>query len=257
MKYIRYAVDNHISYGRLENDGTVRQLSHSPLENGESMETVHPMETVRLLSPLAAPRVFGVGLNYLSHAREAGKPTPPIPMLFMKPGTTVIGPGEPIVYPLQGTEVHFEAELAVVIGRQARRVSEADALKFVFGYTCANDVSERVIQFAEMERGCLLIGKSFDSFCPLGPVIATGLDPANLEVISRVNGKERQHACTADLIFSVAHLIAYISDAITLLPGDVILTGTPAGVGPVQPGDVVEIEVPQIGTLSNPVVAEE
>ena len=177
-------------------------------------------------------------------------------MLFMKPSTAVIGPEAPIVYPHIGKEVHYEGELAVVIGRKARCVSQQEALDCVFGYTCANDVSERTIQFAEMKTGCLLIGKGFDTFCPLGPIIVTDLDPGSLELDTRVNSQERQHANTSDLLFTVDKLIAYISEAVTLLPGDVILTGTPSGVGPVTPGDLIEIEISGIGVLRNPVVAE-
>ena len=177
-------------------------------------------------------------------------------MLFMLPATAILDPEEPIVYPHQGQNVHYEGELSVVIGKKARRVAEADALDYVLGYTCGNDVSERVIQAQEMANGCLLIGKGFDTFKPLGPYIATGLDSTNLELTARLNGEVKQHTNTDDLIFTVAQLIAYISDAVTLLPGDVIMTGTPSGVGPVQPGDVVEIEISGVGVLRNPVVAE-
>jgi 2-keto-4-pentenoate hydratase/2-oxohepta-3-ene-1,7-dioic acid hydratase in catechol pathway len=169
----------------------------------------------------------------------------------------VIGPGAPIVYPREGREVHYEAELAVVIGRRARRVPRERALDVVLGYTCANDVSERVIQRAEMDMGALVVGKGFDSFQPLGPWIATGLDPSDLRVQARLNGKTRQDSRTSDLLFDVPALIAYLSAAITLEPGDVIITGTPAGVGAMRPGDVVEIEVEGIGVLRNPVVAED
>jgi 2-keto-4-pentenoate hydratase/2-oxohepta-3-ene-1,7-dioic acid hydratase in catechol pathway len=174
----------------------------------------------------------------------------------MKPSTTVIGPGAPIVYPREGRNVHFEAELAVVIGRAGRRIPEAQALAHVLGYTCANDVSERVIQKAEMDQGALLVGKGYDSFCPLGPVIATSLDPTAIAIGARVNGTLRQSSNTSDLLFSVAALIAHLSSAITLLPGDVIITGTPSGVGPILPGDTIEIFAEGIGTLTNPVIPE-
>ena len=172
------------------------------------------------------------------------------------PRRLLLDPEEAIVYPKQGQNVHYEGELTVIMGKKARRVSEADALDYVLGYTCGNDVSERVIQANEMANGCMLIGKGFDTFKPIGPYIATGLDSTNLELTTRLNGEVKQHTNTDDLIFSVAQLIAYISEAITLLPGDVIMTGTPSGVGPVQPGDVVEIEISGIGVLRNPVVAE-
>jgi 2-keto-4-pentenoate hydratase/2-oxohepta-3-ene-1,7-dioic acid hydratase in catechol pathway len=146
--------------------------------------------------------------------------------------------------------------LAVIIGKGGRRIAPADVDQHIFGLTCANDVSERPIQFAEMEAGCLLIGKGFDSFCPLGPVIATGLNHRNLAIATRLNGQVRQSSNTSDLVFDVTYLVSYISQAITLRPGDVIITGTPQGIGPMVPGDVVEVEIEGIGVLQNPVVAE-
>jgi 2-keto-4-pentenoate hydratase/2-oxohepta-3-ene-1,7-dioic acid hydratase in catechol pathway len=186
-------------------------------------------------------------------------PLPAVPMLFMKPTTSVIGPDAPILYPAWKAEktVHFEAEVAVVVGKPARRIAEARALDYVLGYTCGNDVSERVIQAAEMKQGCLLIGKAYDSFNPLGPAIETQLDPGNIAILGRVNGEERQRSNTNDLVYSIRKLVAYLSDAFTLLPGDVIMTGTPAGVGPIVPGDVVEIEIPQVGILRNRVIADD
>ena len=257
MKILRYGADGSTSYGILEEDGTIRQLAGCPFESlDESGETTH-LDNVSVLAPIGMPRLIGVGLNYLAHAEESGATPPDQPMLFMLPSTAVLDPEEPIVYPRQGQNVHFEGELTVIIGKKARRVAEADALDYVFGYTCGNDVSERVIQANEMSNGCMLIGKGFDTFKPLGPYIATGLDSTNLELTTRVNGEVKQHTNTDDLIFTVAQLIAYISEAVTLLPGDVIMTGTPSGVGPVQPGDVVEIEISGVGVLRNPVVAEE
>ena len=257
MKILRYGANGSTSYGILEEDGAIRQLAGCPFESlDESGETTH-LDNVSVLAPIGMPRLIGVGLNYLAHAEESGATPPDQPMLFMLPSTAVLDPEEPIVYPRQGQNVHFEGELSVIIGKKARRVAEADALDYVFGYTCGNDVSERVIQANEMSNGCMLIGKGFDTFKPLGPYIATGLDSTNLELTTRVNGEVKQHTNTDDLIFTVAQLIAYISEAVTLLPGDVIMTGTPSGVGPVQPGDVVEIEISGVGVLRNPVVAEE
>jgi 2-keto-4-pentenoate hydratase/2-oxohepta-3-ene-1,7-dioic acid hydratase in catechol pathway len=201
-------------------------------------------------------RVFGVGLNYVNHIRETGSKTPRIPLLFMKPEGAVVGPDAPVVYPREGKEVHYEAELAVVIGRRARRIAPADTPSVILGYTCANDISERVIQREEMSMGCLVISKGYDSFCPLGPVIVTDLDPACLRIVARVNGVTRQDSSTSDLLFDVPTLVSYLSQAVTLEPGDVIITGTPAGVGPVVPGDVMEIEIEGIGVLRNPVIAE-
>ena len=256
MKMLRYSANDEIRFGILEEDGTVRQMTSCPWDSmEESGETTH-LDKVRVLAPIGRPRLIGVGLNYLAHAEEGGQTPPDQPMLFMLPSTAIADPEEAIVYPKQGQNVHYEGELTVIIGKKARRVSEADALDYVLGYTCGNDVSERVIQANEMANGCMLIGKGFDTFKPIGPYIATGLDSTNLELTTRLNGEVKQHTNTDDLIFSVAQLIAYISEAITLLPGDVIMTGTPSGVGPVQPGDVVEIEISGIGVLRNPVVAE-
>jgi 2-keto-4-pentenoate hydratase/2-oxohepta-3-ene-1,7-dioic acid hydratase in catechol pathway len=257
MKIVRFCADGSTSYGILEEDGGIRQLAGCPFDSlEESGETTH-LDNVSVLAPVGTPRLIGVGLNYLAHAEEGGSTPPELPMLFMLPATAILDPEEPIIYPRQGQNVHYEGELTVIIGKKARRVSEADALDYVFGYTCGNDVSERVIQAKEMGNGCLLIGKGFDTFKPLGPYIATGLDSTNLEMTTRLNGEVKQHTNTDDLIFTVAQLIAYISEAVTLLPGDVIMTGTPSGVGPVQPGDVVEIEISGVGVLRNPVVAEE
>lgn len=200
--------------------------------------------------------MFGLGYNYKAHSQEVGKPVPQLPVLFMKPSTSVIGPGEAIVYPDGGENIHFEGELVVVIGKLARHVPEEQALDYVLGYTCGNDVSDRVLQRRESEFGCLLAGKGYDTFAPMGPGIVTGLDPSNLRIVTRVNGVVRQDGNTADLLFSVPALIAYLSRYMTLLPGDMIMTGTPAGVGPIQVGDTIEIEIPGIGVLRNDVVAE-
>lgn len=255
MKIARYAIGGETYYGLLEDDG-LHRLAGSPLDGLEAEGMIDPPAAARLLCPVETPRIFGVGLNYVSHIKEGGAETPQVPMLFMKPDTAAIGPGDAIVYPPEGENVHFEGELAVVIGKTARRVSEAEALDVVLGYTCADDISERVIQYREMAQGCLLIGKSFDTFCPLGPVIATGLDPDNLELTCDVNGERRQSINTSDLLFSVRSLVSYISQAVTLKPGDVIITGTPAGVGPIAVGDTIDVTIEGIGTLTNSVEAE-
>lgn len=256
MKIARYRADDQDRYGIVNADGSLQRLKGNPFGPLDLDGALDRLDAVKLLAPIPAPRVFGAGLNYVSHVREGGQKTPEIPMLFMKPSTAVIASEEAIVLPAQCGEVHFEGELAVVIGKTSRNLSENEALSAVLGYTCANDVSDRPIQFAEMAMGCLLIGKGFDTFCPLGPVIATGLDPENLNMVTRVNGEVRQQINTSDLLFSVARLVSYLSRAITLLPGDVVLTGTPSGVGPMQPGDRVEIEIGGIGVLRNSVIAE-
>jgi 2-keto-4-pentenoate hydratase/2-oxohepta-3-ene-1,7-dioic acid hydratase in catechol pathway len=256
MELVRYAVNGKTFHGVREAGGTIRQLTGSPFESLATGSTSYAPDQVRLLAPVEAPRVIGVGLNYVSHIAETKQVTPTLPMLFMKHPSTVIGPDAAIVYPKEGRKVDYEGELAVVVGRRTRRVPEDKALECVLGYTCANDVSERVTQLAEMKMGCLLVGKSFDTFCPLGPAIVTGLDPTGLDLTTRLNGQVRQQINTSDLLFSAARLVSYLSQAMVLWPGDVIMTGTPSGVGPIQPGDVVEVEISGIGVLRNPVVAE-
>lgn len=254
-RIVRYA-DPEPRYGLLERDGTIRPLAGSPFESFETSGPATHVDRVRLLAPVRPGSVYGAGLNYVGHAREMGLDLPTIPMMFMKPASAVIGPGEPIVYPREAQNLHFEAEVAVIIGKAGRRIPEARAREHALGYTCGNDVSERVIQGREMKQGCLVLGKAFDSFNPLGPAIATDLEPGTIDIVGRVNGVEKQRSNTADLVYSVAALIAHLSSGITLRPGDVIMTGTPAGVGPVVPGDTVEIEIPEVGILRNPVEAE-
>lgn len=257
MKITRFKLGTTVAYGNLSDDGTIEYLSGSPFEGDLHLTGKHVAASdVTLLSPVESPRIFGAGFNYVSHIKETGWDTPTVPMLFVKPESALAGPNDPIVYPKLGEVIHYEAELVAVIGRTARRVSEADAFDYVLGYTCGNDVSDRVIQKEEMRFGCLFAGKAFDTFAPLGPVISTGLNPGNLEIIGRLNGEVKQRGNTSDLLFSVPRLIAYLSSFMTLLPGDVIMTGTPSGVGPIRPGDVFEVEIEGIGTLSNPVVAE-
>lgn len=256
MKWLRFEADSGPQYGQLLDGDEIQPMRGTPFGDAAPAGARFALAGARLLAPVVARRVFGVGLNYVNHIRETGSATPRIPMLFMKPESAVIGPGAAVIYPIEGKDVHYEAELAVVIGRRARRVAVADVASVILGYTCANDISERVIQREEMGLGCLVIGKGFDSFCPLGPVIVTDLDPSDLRIMARVNGVTRQDSNTSDLLFDVPALVSYLSQAITLEPGDVIITGTPAGIGPVVPGDIIEIEIEGIGILRNPVVAE-
>ena len=256
VKILRYQSDAGAQYGVLEGDATVRQLVGAPFGDYEVGQAVGSVDSLKLLAPVAPSKVIGVGANYKLHIEEGSGSVPEVPMLFTKPPTAVVGPDEPIVYPTGAESVQFEGELVVVMGKTARHVSEEDALDYVLGYTCGNDVSHREVQLAEMAMGVLLLGKGYDSFCPLGPVIATGLDPGNLMLETRLNGERRQQTNTSDLLFSVPHLISFMTRYFTLLPGDVISTGTPSGVGDMAPGDSVEIEIEGIGVLRNHVVAE-
>ena len=188
MKILRYSVGGSAHYGILGSEGNIERLKTSPLEGLQPAGYVDHLDAARVLSPFYRPRVFGLGYNYRAHSQEVGKTTPTLPVLFMKPSTTVIGHEEGIVYPPDGENIHFEGELTVIIGKQARHVSERDALDYVFGYTCGNDVSDRVLQRRESEFGCLLVGKGYDTFAPIGPVVETELDPAGLRLVTRVNG---------------------------------------------------------------------
>jgi 2-keto-4-pentenoate hydratase/2-oxohepta-3-ene-1,7-dioic acid hydratase in catechol pathway len=209
-------------------------------------------DDVRLLAPvIPRSKVVGVGRNYADHAAELGNEVPTSPLLFLKPNTSVIGPDDPIVLPTWSEDVHHEAELAVVIGKVTKDVSPEQAMTRVFGYTVANDVTARDIQRSDDQW---TRAKGFDGSCPLGPWVVPGLDVDDLAVLCRVNGTTTQDGRTRDLVFDVATLVSYISEVFTLLPGDVILTGTPAGVGPIRHGDVVECEVEDIGVLRNPVI---
>jgi 2-keto-4-pentenoate hydratase/2-oxohepta-3-ene-1,7-dioic acid hydratase in catechol pathway len=210
-----------------------------------------PLASVRLLAPVVPSKVVGVGSNYRAHALEMGRPLPPVPKLFLKPSTAVIGPEEPIEIPPGTERVDHEGELGVVIGRTLRRASPREAMAGVLGYTAVNDVTARDLQKAD---GVFARAKGFDSFCPLGPCVAIGLDPGDLAVRARVDGALRQDGRSSDLIFDVPTLLSFISTIMTLLPGDVIATGTPSGVGPLVAGNRVEIEVEGVGTLGNPVV---
>jgi 2-keto-4-pentenoate hydratase/2-oxohepta-3-ene-1,7-dioic acid hydratase in catechol pathway len=210
-----------------------------------------PAAGLRLLAPVAPSKVVGVGSNYRDHAREMGKAVPDVPRIFLKPSTSVIGPGAPIPIPPGTSRVDHEAELGVVIGRHTSRVRADDALLHVLGYTVVNDVTARDMQRSD---GVFARAKGFDGFCPLGPWIRTDLDPGDLAVRAWVDGELRQDGRTSDMVFGVAELIAFISGVMTLLPGDVIATGTPAGVGPLMAGQVVEVEVEGVGRLRSPVV---
>jgi 2-keto-4-pentenoate hydratase/2-oxohepta-3-ene-1,7-dioic acid hydratase in catechol pathway len=256
MKIARYEHAGKISYGIVTED-TIRELLGSPFDGPlQPSGTTAPLSEARLLAPVEHPRIFGAGFNYIAHIKETGWEIPEVPILFVKPESALIGPGENIIYPSGAENVHYEAELVAVIGKRARRVQEQDALQFVLGYTCGNDVSDRTIQAKEMKFGCLFAGKAFETFAPIGPFIETELDPANLQVIGRLNGEIKQNGSTSDLLFPVAKLVAYLSTFMPLLPGDIIMTGTPSGIGPLKPGDEFAVEVEGIGTLSNRVVAE-
>jgi 2-keto-4-pentenoate hydratase/2-oxohepta-3-ene-1,7-dioic acid hydratase in catechol pathway len=251
VRLVRFRFSDRIATGVVEEDG-VRPLQgtffEEPVPTGEEV----PLANVRLLAPVIPSKIVAVARNNPAHAAELGNEVPTHPMLFFKPATSVIGPGDPIPIPRGSERVDHEAELAAVIGRLCRRVTEEEAPKYVLGYTCANDVTARDWQQAD---GQWARAKGSDGFCPLGPWIETELDASDAAVVARVNGDERQRGRTSDFVFSPAALISFISRSITLLPGDVVLTGTPSGVGPLSAGDRVEVEVEGLGVLENTVAA--
>ena len=253
MRLVRFRFGDRIATGAAEFEGdTIRVLKgtffEDPLPTGEEV----PFDDVRLLAPVLPSKLVCVGKNYAAHAAEFDSDVPEEPLLFLKPSTAVIGPNDPIRLLPISHRVDYEGELAVVIGRIARNVRTEDAYKHILGYTCANDVTLRELQKTDDQWAR---AKGFDGSCPLGPWIETDLDPTDVRVETRLNGDVRQAGQTSDMAFGVATLIEYVTSFMTLLPGDSILTGTPEGVGKLTPGDVVEVEVDGIGTLSNTVEA--
>lgn len=250
MRWVRYQLkDEEARFGWLLDD-RVGPVEGSPLGSYRRLPADIPLESVRLLPPVVPGKIIGVGRNYAEHAKEHQAAVPEVPLIFLKPTSTVIGAGEAIVIPPQSGQVEHEAELGVVIGRGGRWIQPQDAFDHVLGYTVGNDVTARDLQ---QRDGQWTRAKAFDTFCPLGPWIETELDATDVLITCRVNGEMRQMASTREMVFTVPQLIAFVSSIMTLHPGDVLLTGTPAGVGALMDGDVVEIEIEGIGTLRNPV----
>jgi 2-keto-4-pentenoate hydratase/2-oxohepta-3-ene-1,7-dioic acid hydratase in catechol pathway len=232
--------------------GEVQEISGSLTGEWKLSSRTWPLDGVQLIAPIEPSKIVCVGRNYREHAAELGNPLPKEPLIFLKPPSSVIGPGEPIVLPAISQRVDYEGELAVVMGRRCAHLGDAEDVRpFVFGYTCLNDVTARDLQIQDEQ---FTRSKGFDTFCPMGPVIETQLDLSDVSVETFVNGQRRQAGRTSQMIFSVEHLVRWISRMMTLVPGDVISTGTPAGVGPLHPGDVVEVVVGGVGTLRNPVM---
>ncbi len=256
MRLGRIASPDGVAFVSIEGEGdqqSAREIAEHPFGTPTFTGRSWPLADIRLLAPILATKIICVGKNYADHAAEMGGTVPADPVIFMKPSTTIIGPHVPIVLPPSSSEVHYEGELAVVIGRPCKDVSAAKALDVVLGYTVANDVTARDHQAAD---GQWTRGKSHDTFCPLGPWIETQLDPSQLDLRTEVDGVTKQDSNTALLLHDVPEIIEWISTVMTLLPGDVILTGTPAGVGPISNGQSVSITIEGIGTLTNPVTAK-
>jgi 2-keto-4-pentenoate hydratase/2-oxohepta-3-ene-1,7-dioic acid hydratase in catechol pathway len=249
----RFLWHNAIETGIVDGDNIIALVGDMPLR--APARPLARLDQVKLLPPCEPNTIVCIGRNYREHAAETGSEVPSEPLIFLKPTTSLIAHGDAIVYPTWvSSHVDHEGELAVVIGRTCRRVREDEALDYVLGYTIANDVTARDLQ---RKDGQWSRAKGFDTFCPLGPVLVEDIDPTDLAIETRVNGVVKQHARTSDLIFPIPRLISHISDVMTLHHGDVILTGTPAGISPMQPGDVVEVEIEGIGVLRNPLVAGE
>jgi len=230
----------------------VHEISGSMTGEWKLSDRIWPLAEVQFAVPIEPSKIVCVGRNYRDHAAELGNPIPKEPLIFLKPPSSIIGPDEPIVLPAISERVDHEGELAVVIGRRCSHLGDADDVRpFIFGYTCVNDVTARDLQVKDEQ---FTRSKGFDTFCPMGPVIETELDLADVSVETFVNGQRRQSGRTSQMIFPVDHLIRWISRMMTLVPGDIISTGSPAGVGPLRPGDVVEVVVGGVGTLRNPVM---
>ena len=250
MRLLRFRFGERIATGVAE-DGRIRVLRGTFFEDPAFTGEEVPLDDVRLLAPVLPSKVVCVGRNYADHAAEMGASVPDEPLVFLKPSTSVVGPGDPIPYLPISQQLDYEGELAVVVGRLAHRVTLEDADRAILGYTCGNDVTMRDLQSKD---GQWARAKGFDSSCPLGPWIETDIDAGDVHLQTRLNGEVRQSARTTELTFTPAGLIAYITAFMTLLPGDVIMTGTPAGIGPMSVGDRVEIEIEGIGVLANQVV---
>jgi 2-keto-4-pentenoate hydratase/2-oxohepta-3-ene-1,7-dioic acid hydratase in catechol pathway len=272
MRIARFAVGDEVRYGVVDSAGdgngsgdgngagavalAVAEIAGHPFGPGPDDVRLtgnqYPVDDVRLLAPVLPSKVVAIGRNYAEHAREFGNEAPPKPLIFLKPSTSVIGPGDLIVRPVALSErVDFEGEMAIVFGRLCRDVPPERVPEVIFGYTCANDVTARDLQASD---GQWSRAKGFDTFCPLGPWIETDLDPADQQLTTTVNGEVKQDSSTSLLIHDIATLVSYVTAVMTMLPGDVLLTGTPAGVGPVVAGDSVSVTIDGIGTLTNRVV---
>ncbi|KAA0024230.1 fumarylacetoacetate hydrolase family protein [Antrihabitans cavernicola] len=253
MRLGRIASPDGVAFVSIEPDGDeqiANEIAEHPFGTPTFTGRSWPLADVRLLAPILASKVICIGKNYAAHAAEMGGEAPKDPVIFLKPNTSIIGPNVPIVRPATSNQVDYEGELAVVIGQPCKDVKAARALDVVLGYTVANDVTARDHQRAD---GQWTRGKSYDTFCPLGPWIETKLDASDLEIVTEVDGEEKQRSRTSLLLHDIPKIVEWISAVMTLLPGDVILTGTPEGVGPIVAGQTVSVTVEGIGTLSNPV----
>lgn len=252
MRICRVMADTESFYGVIDGNRVYR-LKGIPFDRIDYTGLEYDLDAVKLLAPCQPSKVVAVGKNYAAHADEMGEGRPKEPLLFLKPSTSVIGPNERIVYPSISKRLDYEGELGVVIGRKCRNIKPGHAQEYIFGYTCLNDVTARDIQKSDPQW---TRGKGFDTFCPIGPHIETELDASRLSIVTRLNGEVRQKSTTDMMTYNIDELICYIAEVMTLLPGDIVATGTPEGIGSMEEGDLVEVEIEGIGVLENTVVRD-
>jgi 2-keto-4-pentenoate hydratase/2-oxohepta-3-ene-1,7-dioic acid hydratase in catechol pathway len=246
MNFVRFRERGRITYG-IVSDGEVEEISATPFLPYEPTGVTHELRDVKILAPCLPSKIVAIGVNYRDHAKEMGREPPEDPMFFYKPSTAVIGPADEIVRPPNCELLHFEGELAVVIGSVAKHVPQTRWQEVVLGYTCAMDITARDLQAKDVQWGR---AKGFDTSAPLGPWITTDIDPSKLDILTTVNDEIKQDSNTEQLIFDIPKIVEFVSSYITLLPGDVIMTGTPSGVGELKEGDKIEVEIEDIGVLS-------
>lgn len=250
MKIVRFAHGHKRDYGILQEDG-IQGISGSPFDDFKKLHISYRISDVRLLAPCVPTKIVALGVNYRSHGEEMAHEPPTEPLIFLKPPTSVIGPEDKIIYPEMSSRVDYEGELGVIIKTVTKNVSEEEAKSCILGYTCLNDVTARDLQSKDKQW---TRAKGFDTFCPIGPCIETEVDPRDLSLGTYLNGEMKQYTRTSQMIFGVFETVSFVSHVMTLLPGDVIATGTTSGIGPMKPGDTVEVKIEGIGTLRNYVV---
>jgi len=250
-RFCHFIREGSEAWGYLIGEEEIKLIKGDPFGEYEVEDPIIALADVKLLPPAKPSKIVAIGLNYRDHAEEVKLKLPEEPLMFLKPSTAVIGPGDSIVIPPMSQRVDYEGELGVVIGKEAKNVSEEDAENYIAGYVCFNDVTARDLQYKDKQW---TRAKSFDTFAPMGPFLVKGIEPSDLELTTKLNGTVVQSTRTSQLIFPVKALIAFISQVMTLLPGDVIATGTTSGIGPMQPGDEVTVTIEEVGSLTNPVV---
>jgi len=250
VKFARFEYDGTVSFGVVKGENVIL-LNGSPFDTYEETEMSHPLAKVKLIPPVDPTKIVCIGMNYREHIAEIGAEVPEKPMFFLKPPSSLIGHEDDVVIPSGGERVDYEGELALVIKDRMKDISEDEALNYVAGYSCFNDVTERSLAMKGMAN--LTLAKGFDTFSVLGPYLVTGIDPNNLEIKTYLNGRLVQHDNTKNCVFGAQHILSYLSHCMTLYPGDIVATGTPRGIAPMKPGDVVEVEVAGVGRLRNKV----